>query len=162
VTISGFELLLEVTGFLNVSESNSDDSFPRLKLRRVWRFARIVLFEPLLPARIRSCFVETTQNGGGGIRNPKGLLTTSQQIPYKSAAKPLQNTTDKSVTDCAVEQNKTDSQQNDHTNLRQKCAICVPHLNSDLAEIARTWPDLPGHIKAAIKALIQTHEAEKK
>jgi hypothetical protein len=32
----------------------------------------------------------------------------------------------------------------------------------DLAEIVAVWPELPEHIKAAIKALIQTHKAEKK
>ena len=102
-----------------------------------------------------------TQNRGGGIRNPKGLLTTSEQTTHKSAAKRLQNTTDKSVTGCAVEQNKTDSQQNDDTNLRQKCAICVHQLDSDLEKIARTWLELPDHIKAAIKALVQMHDRDK-
>ena len=33
--------------------------------------------------------------------------------------------------------------------------------DSDLAEIIAVWLELPGHIKAAIKALIQTHKAEK-
>ena len=35
-------------------------------------------------------------------------------------------------------------------------------LPSDLAEIVAVWPSLPEHIKAAIKALIQTQETEKK
>jgi len=30
----------------------------------------------------------------------------------------------------------------------------------DLEEIVRIWPGLPEHIKAAIKALVQTHEHE--
>jgi len=32
----------------------------------------------------------------------------------------------------------------------------------DLAEIVAVWPQLPEHIKAAIKALVQTHVREKK
>jgi hypothetical protein len=35
-------------------------------------------------------------------------------------------------------------------------------LPPDLAEIVAVWPELPEHIKAAIKALIQTHKSEKK
>jgi len=40
--------------------------------------------------------------------------------------------------------------------------IDTSELPSELAEIVTVWPELPGHIKAAIKALIQTHKAEGK
>jgi hypothetical protein len=36
------------------------------------------------------------------------------------------------------------------------------NLPPDLAEIVAVWPELPEHIKAAIKALVQTHVREKK
>jgi hypothetical protein len=36
------------------------------------------------------------------------------------------------------------------------------NLPTDLAEIVAVWPELSEHIKAAIKALIQIHKAEKK
>jgi len=35
------------------------------------------------------------------------------------------------------------------------------NLPDDLAEIVALWPELPVHIKAAIKALIQTYKTEK-
>ena len=38
----------------------------------------------------------------------------------------------------------------------------VDSLPEDLAEIVDVWPELPEHIKAAIKALIQTNIQEKK
>ena len=39
--------------------------------------------------------------------------------------------------------------------------IDTSELPADLAEIVAVWPQLPEHIKAAIKALAQTHKAEK-
>jgi len=41
----------------------------------------------------------------------------------------------------------------------QKSADSLP---DDLSEIVAVWPKLPEHIKAAIKALIQTHKPERK
>jgi hypothetical protein len=35
--------------------------------------------------------------------------------------------------------------------------IDTPELSPDLAEIVNIWPELPEHIKAAFKALIQSH-----
>jgi hypothetical protein len=35
------------------------------------------------------------------------------------------------------------------------------NLPADLPEIVAVWPELPEHIKAAIKALIQTHGTER-
>jgi len=40
--------------------------------------------------------------------------------------------------------------------------IDTQNLPANLAEIAAVWPELPEHIKAAIKALVQTHVREKK
>jgi hypothetical protein len=37
-----------------------------------------------------------------------------------------------------------------------------PVLEPDLTKIVKAWPQLPDHIKAAIKALVQTHIKEQK
>jgi hypothetical protein len=37
-----------------------------------------------------------------------------------------------------------------------------PPKDPDLAALVKAWPDLPEHIKAAIKALVQTHTREGK
>ena len=102
------------------------------------------------------------RNGGGGIRNPKGVVTHCEHVTDKTPTETLQNGTTDKLTECPVEQNQTDSLQDCDTILHQKCVICVHHLNSDVEEIVRTWPELPEHIKAAIKALVQTHKGEEK
>ena len=38
--------------------------------------------------------------------------------------------------------------------------IDTSDLPSDLTEIVAAWPELAAHIKAAIKALVQTHNTE--
>jgi hypothetical protein len=38
----------------------------------------------------------------------------------------------------------------------------VLQKHTDLAKMVAVWPDLPEHIKAAIKALVQTHGTEVK
>jgi len=40
--------------------------------------------------------------------------------------------------------------------------IDTSELSPDLIEIVSVWPDLPGYIRAAIKALIETHIRGKK
>lgn len=101
-------------------------------------------------------------NGGGGIRNPKVVVTPSEQATDKTPTETLQNGTTNTFTECPIKHNQTDSLQDCNTTLHKKCAICVHHLNSDLEEIARIWPELPEHIKAAIRALVQTHIKEQK
>jgi hypothetical protein len=101
-------------------------------------------------------------NGGGGIRNPKVHLTTSEQTPNKNTTKPLQLQTHQEVTKSEIEQKRTLSIQNHNTSLHKKCATGVhqneavkKNLQPELTEIARLWPTLPDHIKAAIMALIK-------
>ena len=63
------------------------------------------------------------------------------------------------VTDSKNEQSVTDSTHNHNNSLHQKCAICV-HQNqtdSSFVEIVAVWPELPEHIKAAIKALVSSY-----
>lgn len=58
-----------------------------------------------------------------------------------------------------IEQKQTGSQQDCDTTLHKKCAICVHQngANSNIEKIIAIWSEPPEHIKAAIKALIQSH-----
>jgi hypothetical protein len=44
--------------------------------------------------------------------------------------------------------------------LSSESEIDAPKLPPDLAEIVVVWPELPGHIKTAIKALVQASAKE--
>ena len=46
-------------------------------------------------------------------------------------------------------------------NSQNQGKIDTPELPSDLTKIVAVWPDLPEHIRAAVEALIQTHNTEK-
>jgi len=83
---------------------------------------------------------------------PTGL----QPVPSKSQATEKQQLTTPSkgsVQTCV--QTKSENGLKSAINKEQE-------LPADLTEIVAVWPGLPEHIKAAIKALIQTHKAEKK
>ena len=47
-------------------------------------------------------------------------------------------------------------------NGQKQAKIDTSELLPDLAEIITVWPELPEHIKAAIKALVQTHTGSKR
>jgi len=46
------------------------------------------------------------------------------------------------------------------TKIPKRSQKSSPNLPDDLAEIVMIWPELSEHIKAAIKALIETHKRE--
>ena len=89
-------------------------------------------------------------NGPGRIR------TFDQWImsPLNADGKGLNNK-DLRTTDPVVDR-KTDS--NKLKTPQNQAKIETSKLSPDLTEIVAVWPELPEHIKAAIKALIQAHK----
>ena len=77
-----------------------------------------------------------------------------------------------SVTECnekpleghSVEQNHNSSEHFETLSQHELGANMVREdwHDPDLVDIVKVWPELPEHIKAAIKALIQTHNTEGK
>jgi hypothetical protein len=101
------------------------------------------------------------KNGGGGIRTPSSTPDTLLQKPDKSAteiAQSLANTdTYKKSQSADFEQNLTVPEHSSDTILHQKCALCVPkNQPNDLKELINIWPQLPDHIKSAIRSLVHT------
>ncbi|MHC4537665.1 MAG: hypothetical protein ACYS6K_27340 [Planctomycetota bacterium] len=43
---------------------------------------------------------------------------------------------------------------------QKQTEVDTQKLPLDLAEIVTIWPELPEHIKAAIKALVETHKGK--
>lgn len=52
------------------------------------------------------------------------------------------------------------NRQNNGKSPRVQNQVQIMQKHPDLAFLIETWPDFPEHIKAAIKALIQTHNTE--
>jgi hypothetical protein len=42
------------------------------------------------------------------------------------------------------------------------CLFSALENDPDLVKMVKVWPDLPEHIRQAIKSLVQTHKAENK
>ena len=90
------------------------------------------------------------KNGEGGIRTRAAGLY------------PLDGLANRCLKDVTTAKTKTCETQKEQLapkltpTSQQQSKIDVANLPADLAEIVFTWPELPEHIKAAIKALIKT------
>ena len=94
-----------------------------------------------------------------GDSNPKRTATKPLQLDNNSATEPNRQPSN----GLSVEQHNTLPIQNNNSSEHQIGANMVHEITeapSDLAEIVQLWPELPEHIKAAIKALVQTHNTE--
>jgi len=91
------------------------------------------------PGRTRTCDLR--------IRNPLSENDNNKEN------KDLQRTETSAYKPAYKENSKTAEKQG---------KIDTSELPDHLAEIVAVWPELPEHIKAAIKALTQTHKTEKK
>ena len=92
-----------------------------------------------------------------GDSNPKHTDTEPLQLDNNSATEPNRQPSN----GLSVEQHNTFSTQNNNSSEHQIGANMVHFLkDSDLEQIVAIWSKLPEHIKAAIKALAQTHNTE--
>jgi hypothetical protein len=99
-----------------------------------------------------------TQNAQSPISKPR--LGGLEPPTFGSVDRRSENiTTDKTKT-CETAKEQLTPQLTPKSQKQPK--IDTPGLPSDLAEIVAVWPELPEHIKAAIKAMIETFKANSK
>ncbi|MHA2043568.1 MAG: hypothetical protein ACW99G_02175 [Candidatus Thorarchaeota archaeon] len=90
-----------------------------------------------------------TKKQWAGLDSNQRKLTLTGLQPVPSKSQPAEKQTFTTPRKCSVQtsvQTKTENARNQ-----------AKDLPADLAEIVAVWPKLPEHIKAAIKALVQTH-----
>ena len=94
-----------------------------------------------------------------GDSNPKRTATEPLQLDSNSTTEPNRQPSNEllaSQHDTLPIQNNNSSEHQTGANMVHE----ITELPSDLTEIVQLWSELPEHIKAAIKALIQTHNKE--
>ena len=93
-------------------------------------------------------------NGAGGIRTPD----TSRYNGFQDRR--TKNVSAEKTNTCETNKEQLTPQLTPES--RKHPEIDTQNLSPDLAEIVAVWPDLPEHIKAAVKALIVTLDREGK
>jgi len=125
------------------------------KWARRWALFYAILCLPHATLCRPPAFLRKKRNGEGGIRTRGTGL-----YPYDGLAnRCTENTNAEKTKTCKTTETQLTPQLTPNSQKQGK--IDTSELPSDLAEIVTIWPELPEHIKAAIKALIQTHKAEK-
>jgi hypothetical protein len=101
----------------------------------------------------------------------KDLWRRGDSNPKRTETEPLQ-IRDNSATDCSEKPLEGGSEKQSHNSSEHFNTLSQHQFganmvrenggDSDLARIVAAWPKLPEHIKASVKALIQTYNGEGK